>query len=73
LNQVRWTEDLAVSGKIDKPSARTGTVRATLHLAAADGLIGDVVVEWREGIADASAAIRGTLGGAAVLAHTPAP
>jgi pimeloyl-ACP methyl ester carboxylesterase len=73
LNQVRWAEDLAVSGNIDKPSARTGTVRATLHLAAADRLIGDVVVEWREGIADASAAIRGTLGGAAVLAHTPAP
>ena len=32
LNEVRWTEDLAVSGKIDKPLARTGSVRASLEL-----------------------------------------
>ena len=73
LTQVRWTEDLAVSGQIDKPTARTGVVRALLHLAAADGLIGNLTVEWREGIADSSAVIRGKLGGAAVKARTLAP
>ena len=37
LDQVRWTEDLAVSGKIDKPLARTGTVHAALHFAGPPG------------------------------------
>jgi pimeloyl-ACP methyl ester carboxylesterase len=73
LNQVRWTEDLAVSGKIDKPLARTGTVRASLHLATADGLTGEVTVKWPEGIAGPSAGVQGTLGGEAVRARTPAP
>jgi pimeloyl-ACP methyl ester carboxylesterase len=73
LTQVRWTEDLAVSGKIDKPLGRTGVVRALLQLAAADALTGELTVEWPEGIAGSSAAIRGTLGGATVIARTPAP
>jgi pimeloyl-ACP methyl ester carboxylesterase len=73
LNEVRWTEDLAVSGTIDKPKTRTGLVRCALHVAAAGGLEGDVTVEWPEGIADPRAAIRGTLAGAAVRAHTAAP
>jgi hypothetical protein len=73
LNQVRWTEDLTVSGKIDKPLARTGMVRARLRLATADGLGGELAVEWPEGIAGSSADIRGALGGAVVRARTPAP
>jgi pimeloyl-ACP methyl ester carboxylesterase len=73
LNQVRWTEDLAVSGKIDKPLARSGTVRCTLHLAAADGQSGDLNVEWPEGVSGSSAGIRGMLGGAVVRARTAAP
>jgi hypothetical protein len=73
LNQVRWTEDLTVSGTIDKPLARTGMVRALLQLATADGLGGELAVEWPEGIAGSSADIRGALGGAVVRARTPAP
>ena len=73
LNQVRWTEDLTVSGKIDKPLARTGMVRALLQLTTADGLGGELAVEWPEGIAGSSADIRGALGGAVVRARTPAP
>jgi hypothetical protein len=73
LNQVRWTEDLAVSGTIDKPMTRTGMVRATLQLATADGQSGEIAVEWPEGVAVSSAGIRGTLGGSTVLARTPAP
>ena len=72
-NQVRWTEDLTVSGKIDKPLARTGMVRALLQLTTADGLGGELAVEWPEGIAGSSAEIRGALGGAVVRARTPAP
>jgi hypothetical protein len=72
LAQVRWTEDLTVSGNIDKPLAHSGAVRALLHMAA-DAFSGELTVEWPEGIAGASAEIRGTLGGAAVAARTPAP
>ena len=73
LTDVRWTEDLAVSGKIDRPVTRTGMLHAVLHVTAADGLTGDLSVEWPEGMANAAAAIRGTLGGATVLARAPAP
>jgi pimeloyl-ACP methyl ester carboxylesterase len=72
LTQVRWTEDLTVSGKIDKPLARTGTVRASLNVAAG-GLTGELAVEWPEGIANSYASIHGILGGVHVLARTPAP
>jgi hypothetical protein len=73
LDQVRWTEDLAVSGKIDKPAARSGTVHALLHLAGAQEFTGDLTVEWPEGTADAVASIHGRLGGVPVLASAPAP
>jgi pimeloyl-ACP methyl ester carboxylesterase len=73
LTEVRWTEDLAVSGKIDRPMTRSGTVHASLHLAETGGPTGDLIVEWPEGIAASSASIRGTLGGTAVRARTAAP
>jgi hypothetical protein len=73
LNQVRWTEDLVVSGTIDKPAARTGLVRARLQLDPAEARGGELRVEWPEGVANSSAAVRGTLSGATVLASTPAP
>jgi pimeloyl-ACP methyl ester carboxylesterase len=73
LDQVRWTEDLAVSGKIDEPTARSGTVHASLHLAGAQEFTGDLAVEWPEGVADAVASVHGRLGGVTVLASAPAP
>jgi hypothetical protein len=73
LTEIRWTEDLTVSGKIERPRGRIGEVRAWLHLAGADGLTGDLIALWPEGIADSRANIRGTLNGAAVHAQVPAP
>ncbi len=73
LSEVRWTEDLAVSGTIDKPTGRTGTVRASLHVAAAGGPEGDLTITWPEGSAPSGATVRGTLGGAIVRARTAAP
>jgi pimeloyl-ACP methyl ester carboxylesterase len=73
LTQVRWAEDLAVSGEIDKPVDHTGTIRATLHLAGPGALTGHIKVEWPEGVADSVAGIRGTIDGAAVLARTVPP
>ncbi|MEP6883698.1 MAG: alpha/beta fold hydrolase [Gammaproteobacteria bacterium] len=73
LNQVRWTDDLTVSGEIDKPSAGSGRVRATLHMAGAGFRTGNLKVEWPEGIANSVAAIHGTIDGTTVIARTAAP
>ena len=73
LTGVRWTEDLAVSGTIDKPVSRYGTVHASLHLAGPEGLTGELAVNWPEGVAGSDAAMRGTVGGAIVVARMPAP
>jgi hypothetical protein len=73
LDQIRWTEDLAVSGRIDRPAARTGTAHAALHLAGPQGTTGDLTVEWPEGVADAVASLRGRLGGVTVVANVSAP
>jgi pimeloyl-ACP methyl ester carboxylesterase len=73
LTEVRWTEDLAVSGMVDKPAARLGVVRASLRFAAADGQKGAIRVEWPEGVANSTAAIHGTMGDAVVSARMPAP
>jgi hypothetical protein len=73
LTAVRWTEDLSISGKIDKPVARSGTVKATLKLTGADGAAGELAVAWPEGGADSAAVIHGTLGGRSVHARTAAP
>jgi len=73
LDQVRWTEDLAVSGTIDKPANRAGTVRARLALEGPSGLAGRLWIQWQEVGSEARALVRGTIGGAAVVAQTPAP
>jgi pimeloyl-ACP methyl ester carboxylesterase len=73
LADVHWSEDLSISGMIEKPLARTGTVRAKLHLTGTGGVVGALTVEWPEGIADSSAVILGTLDRASVRARTAAP
>ena len=73
LDQVRWTEDLSVSGEIDEPLSRTGMVRAALDLQGTDGTSGRIVIQWREGSPRAVASIRGAIGAAAVIAEQPAP
>jgi pimeloyl-ACP methyl ester carboxylesterase len=73
LHRVRWTEDMAVSGAIDKSAGRPGAVRAQLVLAGPAGLAGRLRIQWRDGGPEARAQIRGTIGGAAVVAQTPAP
>jgi hypothetical protein len=73
LDDVRWTEDLSVSGTIDKPLARTGKVRAVLDLKGTEGASGRVTIQWQEGLAGQSAGIEGRIGGATVAAEDPAP
>lgn len=72
LQGVRWTEDLAVSGRIDWPGRR-GVVHADLRLDGPPHATGMVHLEWQEDVSDASATARGTLGGKNVFAEAPAP
>ncbi|HEY0766941.1 MAG TPA: alpha/beta fold hydrolase, partial [Steroidobacteraceae bacterium] len=72
LWHVRWTEDAAVSGRIDWPR-RSGVVHADLELRAPQGARGKLQLQWPEGVARARAAVRGTLGSNTVVAEAPAP
>jgi pimeloyl-ACP methyl ester carboxylesterase len=73
LDQVRWVEDLAVSGTIDKPVIHSGVVHAMLRWSMPDASTGEITVEWPEGVANSVAAIRGKVADAAVIARTAAP
>jgi pimeloyl-ACP methyl ester carboxylesterase len=71
LHEVRWTEDLAVSGHIDWPG-RTGRAHALLALKGL-AASGTLEASWLEGQGAAQAQVRGTLNGSAVAAEAPAP
>jgi hypothetical protein len=73
LDQVRWTRDVAVSGRISRSSGRHGTVRAFLRVSTAEDPLGRLTVQWSEGVDHAAAQIRGTFGTTQVLARTAAP
>ncbi|HVN99987.1 MAG TPA: alpha/beta hydrolase [Steroidobacteraceae bacterium] len=72
LRQLRWTEDLLVSGTVVAPQ-RSGAARARLRLAGAPALSGAVTIEWYEGTSGAQGTVHGTLGGRAVVARVAAP
>ncbi len=72
LRDLRWTEDVGVSGRIDWPG-RTGVVHARVVLQGADAIRGTLELSWPEGVSEARAAARGRLGGHAVVAEAPVP
>jgi hypothetical protein len=72
LREVRWTEDLVVSGQIDV-SRRSGFVHASLELGGAPDTRGTLVLEWREGASAPRVTVGGMLAGRAVIADAPAP
>ncbi|MBV8497226.1 MAG: hypothetical protein JO361_10630, partial [Gammaproteobacteria bacterium] len=72
LRDVRWCEDLAVSGELDWPG-RSGTVTARLALAAPAGPVGELEASWPEGVSHARATARGSFAGTMVAAEAPAP
>jgi pimeloyl-ACP methyl ester carboxylesterase len=73
LHQVRWTRNVAVSGRISRPRGRHGMVRALLRVWSPEDPIGRLTVEWPEGVDHSEAQIRGTFGTKQVLAKTAAP
>jgi len=72
LHELRWTQDLAVSGTVDRPY-RAGPAKAVLTLQGDAKLGGTIEVQWPEGTADAIAVARGTIGGQQVAARLSAP
>ena len=73
LHQVRWTRDVAVSGRILRSSGRDGMVRAFLSVSTAEDPIGRLTVQWPEGVAQSQARVRGAFGIRNVVAEGPAP
>ena len=72
LHEVRWTEDLRVSGEVDWPG-RSGPGRAELQLRGPPQASGSLQIRWSEGVVQAEARITGQLGGATVAAAAAAP
>jgi hypothetical protein len=73
LHQVRWTRDVAVSGRILVSSRRNGMVRAFLRVVSPEDPIGRLTVQWPEGVDHSEALIRGAFAATQVLATTAAP
>ena len=67
LRGVRWTEDLAVSGRIEW-RRDDGSVRATLRLQDAAGARGTLALHWQAGNSQTVAIARGRIGGRSVRA-----
>jgi pimeloyl-ACP methyl ester carboxylesterase len=72
LKEVRWSEDLAVSGHIEWPG-RNGWVTAHVVLQGSPAASGSLEAGWAEGVAGARAAVHGSLGGRSVVADAPVP
>lgn len=73
LYNVRWTEDVVVSGAIERSPGPEHLVRARIKLAGLDGLRGALQVVWHDAAKNAVAILSGTVGDAVVSAVTPAP
>jgi pimeloyl-ACP methyl ester carboxylesterase len=73
LYGVRWTEDLSVSGAVERSPGRSALVRARIRIAGVEGETGELRVSWREGSGHALAAIGGNIDGHAVAATARAP
>ncbi|HWW80235.1 MAG TPA: alpha/beta hydrolase [Steroidobacteraceae bacterium] len=72
LRNVRWTEDLSVSGHIDW-AGHSGAAKANLELQATHGAGGNLNLQWSEGVSDGFATARGELDGKEIIADALAP
>lgn len=73
LYQVRWTEDVAVSGAIERSPGPEGWVSARVSLSDVSGFDGELSIRWLEGAGDDEARLSGRLGDARLEALAAAP
>ena len=72
LTDLRWCEDVAVSGRVLPDGTGTGG-EASLSLVAADGTRGTLAMRWPDGGPEAMATLAGTIGGRVLRASARAP
>jgi pimeloyl-ACP methyl ester carboxylesterase len=72
LYDLRWVEDLAVSGSVIKPR-RAGAATAHISVIGPGGNKGTLRIRWVEGEPRARARVTGKIGDTAVVAETSAP
>ena len=72
LHDVRWTNDLAVSGIIDWNQV-DGHINAHVTVAQDDGLVGNLDLQWDQSAASPFTIITGSLGSATIVASRIAP
>ena len=72
LHDVRWTNDLQVSGTVTYPG-RSGNAVADLTVAGPEGSKGRLKAHWTEGVPSARAQVHGTFGRVVVAADGVAP
>jgi hypothetical protein len=70
LREVRWSEDVTVSGRIDSHGTRE-TVRAVLRLQDATGRRGTLSLRWQADDTQAIARVSGRIDGRVVRAAAP--
>jgi len=72
LRDLRWTEDLAISGTVEFPRYQ-GAAHASLRVRGGKDFDGTLEAHWQEGVSLARAQIHGALGGRALAAEMSAP
>jgi pimeloyl-ACP methyl ester carboxylesterase len=72
LYEVRWAEDLGVSGKVVRP-LHNGTATAEVAVIGPGGNKGTLRIRWTEGVRQARAEVSGELADVPVVAETAAP
>jgi pimeloyl-ACP methyl ester carboxylesterase len=70
---LRWTDDVAVSGTLELLPGQNRPVIANLRVAGPDGLTGDMRVTWEAGTTASRAQLHGRLNGELLVASAPAP
>jgi pimeloyl-ACP methyl ester carboxylesterase len=73
LKEVRWTDDVAVSGNVDRSAGRNADVQATLTIIGPSAIPGQLRIQWTGNGTDPMAHIDGAIGAATVIARVPAP
>ncbi len=73
LDDLRWTEDVSLSGTTERPLDRGGLTRARVEVQGPDGIRGHLRIRWSEERPGDGARIDGSLGGVSVSARTALP
>jgi pimeloyl-ACP methyl ester carboxylesterase len=72
LTELKWTDDVAVSGTVSWDQV-SNLIKAEVTLKKANAQIGTLQIRWNDGDIDAMASVRGEIEGATLIARRIAP